>query len=371
MNLFTLALRNLRQRPVRTGLTVLGIAVAVGTALSLLTLARSIHDGAREGLEETGGDLVVMSKNATSLFNGFVPEDTLERIAAIPGVARVSGTLAAFAPSGAAGNVLTFGWPDGSFLWNKVPLRQGRAPAPGEKRVAVLGDAAAAALGKKLNDDLDLFGQPFKVVGIAGYASTVNRGLVLVPLADLQEVSYRPRQVTIAHAGVADPGDRAEVARIRDAIQAAGNVVAAPAAEALEHDRNFIILVTASLAAAVIAAFMSALTVVTALAMAVQERIREIDIFSAIGWSGGRIMRSVLTEGIALWAIGCGIGVALSFAVAYAVPYIPLVGRLIAFRPVAVLIVPVTGAALVLCLLGALLPAWRAARMLPAEALRR
>jgi putative ABC transport system permease protein len=372
MNLLTLALRNLRQRPVRTGLTVLGIAVVVGTALSLLTLARSIHDGAREGLEETGSDLVVMSKSAASLFGGFVPEDTLERIAAIPGVARVSGTLAAFAPSGAAGNVLTFGWPDGSFLWKKVPLRQGRVPAPGEKRVAVLGDTAASALGKKLNDDLDLFGQPFKVIGIAGFSSTVNRGLVLVPLADLQEVSYRPRQVTVAHAGMADPGDRIELARIRDAIQAAGNVVAAPAAEALEHDRNFIILVAVSLAAAVIAAFVSALNIVTALAMAVQERTREIGIFSAIGWSGGRIMNSVVVEGIALWAIGCALGVALSFAVAWAVPYIPVVGRLIAFRPgSAALIVPVVGAALVLCLLGALVPAWRAARMLPAEALRR
>jgi hypothetical protein len=35
------------------------------------------------------------------------------------------------------------------------------------------------------------------------------------------------------------------------------------------------------------------------------------------------------------------------------------------------LIVPVIGAALALCVLGALLPTWRAARMLPAEALRR
>jgi putative ABC transport system permease protein len=372
MNLFTLALRNLRRRPVRTALCVLGIAVAVGTALALLSLARSVQDGAREGLDETGGDLIVAPKYASSLFGGFIPENALERIGTIPGVTRVSGALVVFAPSGAtAANVLTFGWPDGSFLWKKLPLRRGRIPADGESHVAVLGDTAAAALGKKLNDNLELFGQTFKVVGISRYASNVNRSAVLVPLGDLQEATYRTRQVTIAHVGVEDAGDRAGLARIRDAIEAPGDVVAASPGEVLDHDRNFVLLEAVSLAAVVIAAFMSALNVITALAMATQERTREIGIFSAIGWSSGRIMKSIMIEGAVLWAIGCALGVALSFAAAYLVPYIPVIGRLIAFHPVVTLIVPVAGAALVLCLLGALVPAWRAARMLPAEALRR
>jgi putative ABC transport system permease protein len=252
-----------------------------------------------------------------------------------------------------------------------VPLREGRLPAAGESRVAVLGETAAAALGKELNGSLDLYGQTFKIIGIARYASSIDRGLALVPLADLQEVSYRPRQVTIVHVGVEDPGDSDALARIRDAIEAPGNVVAIPRAEVIDRDRNFIVLETVSLAAAVIAAFISALNVVTALAMAVQERAREIGIFSVIGWSSGRIVKSIVIEGVVLWAIGCALGVALSFAAANAAPYIPVVGRLISFRPGAILIVPLVGAALALCVLGALLPAWRAARMLPAEALRR
>ena len=166
-------------------------------------------------------------------------------------------------------------------------------------------------------------------------------------------------------------GRRSELARIRDAIQAPGDVVAAPAAELLNHNRNFTILEAVSLAAAIIAAGVSALNVITALAMATQERTREIGIFSAIGWSGGRIMKSVVAEGVVLWGLGCALGVALSVAAAYAAPYIPVIGRLISIRPGVALIAPVVGAALVLCVLGALVPAWRAARMLPAEALRR
>src|SRR5258708_34726245 len=69
--------------------------------------------------------------------------------------------------------------------------------------------------------------------------------------------------------------------------------------------------------------------------------------------------------------IGCSLGVLLSFLAAHAFPSIPTIGNLISFRPSVGLIAPVIGAAFVLCALGALLPAWRAVRMLPAEALRR
>jgi len=371
MNLVRLALRNLKRRPLRTFLSVLGIGLAVGSALVLTALSRSIQDSTREGIHEIGGDLIVMQKGASGIFGGFIPEATVARIGAIPGVVRVSGALVVFAPSGVANNVLTFGWPDASDLWKMVPLVEGRVPAAGERRAAVLGDTAAASLGRKLNDEFDLFGERFRVVGITGYAAIVNRSLILVPLLDLQEASYRPDQVTIAHVSVRNAGDRTELARIRDEIEAVGNVVATTANEVLDHDRNFTILEAASLAVAIFAAALSALNVLTTLVLATQERARDIGIFAAIGWSTGRIMQSIVIEGMLICAIGCGVGVLLSILAAYGFPRIPTIGNLISFKPSAGLIVPVIGAAVMLCILGALLPAWRAVRMLPAEALRR
>ncbi len=371
MNLVSLAFRNLRRRPIRTCLSVVGIGIAVGSALAVMALSRSIQDGAREGLGEFGGDLVVMPKGASGLFAGFIPENALERIGAIPGVAQMSGELVAFAPADTAGNVLTLGWSDTSYLWKKVPLREGRMPAPGERRVALLGGAAADSLGKRLNGEVKLFGESFRIVGIADYASTVNRGAIVVPLADLQDVSYRPRQVTIAVVSVENARDRAELLRIREDIQASGNVVAAPAAEALGNDRNFAILEAASLAVALIALAMSALNVLTVLAMATHERTREIGIFVAIGWSTGRIINSIVIEGMLLCLVGCALVVLFSFLIAYGGPHIPAIGHLISFKPGASVIALVLGAAFVLCILGALAPAWRAARILPAEALRR
>jgi len=70
-------------------------------------------------------------------------------------------------------------------------------------------------------------------------------------------------------------------------------------------------------------------------------------------------------------ALGCVLGVLLSFLTAFAFPYIPTIGNLISFKPSAALISLTIAAAFGLCAVGALYPAWRAVRLSPAEALRR
>jgi putative ABC transport system permease protein len=371
MNLIGLALRNLKRRPIRTSLSILGIGLAVGSALALISLSRSIKDSTRDGMDEMGDDLIVMQKGASDIFGGFIPEPTVGRIATIPGIVRVSGELMMFAPSGPDKSIIALGWPDASYLWKKVPLREGRVPEAAERRVAVLGDTAAASLGKKPGDELELLGETFRVVGIANYTTIVNRGMVLVPLIDLQEASYRPRQITVIHVNVEHRSGRLELRHAREAIEALGNVTASTANEVLNNDRNFAILEAVSLAVSIIAVAMSALNVLNALVMATQERTREIGIFAAIGWSSTRIMMSIVIEGIMMCAIGCVLGVLLSLLSAVAFPYIPAIGNLISFKPSVGLIAPVLAAAFSLCILGSLFPAWRAVRMLPAEALRR
>ena len=154
-------------------------------------------------MDEMGDDLVVMQKGASDIFGGFIPEQTVELVAATPGVTRVSGEMATFAPSGTKA-VLTLGWPDGSYLWQKVPLREGHVPTAGERHVVVLGDIAATSLGKKLGDELELVGQSFRVVGIANYTAIVNRGLL--------QHSSQTRSVTTP---TVSPGSRDTRRRIR------------------------------------------------------------------------------------------------------------------------------------------------------------
>src|SRR3982074_2589470 len=95
MNLVGLGLRNPRRRPIRTCLSILGVGLAVGSALALIALSRSIKDSTREGMDELGDDLVVMQKGASDVFGGFIPEQMVERVAAVQGGGRGSGATQA------------------------------------------------------------------------------------------------------------------------------------------------------------------------------------------------------------------------------------------------------------------------------------
>lgn len=370
MNLVGLAVRNLRRRPIRSALSILSIAIAVGSALALIGISRSIEDSTREGMEEIGDDVVVTQRGASDLFGGYMPQQIADQVALISGVGRVSGELFLFAPSERGRSVLSVGWPESSYLWKSVPIRDGRVPLPGESHVAVMGDSVAEALGKSIGDMLELQGEKFRVVGIAKYASVVNRGIVMVPLADLQEATYRQRQISMVHVVYARNLAAGDTARIKDAIESLGRVTVSTTSEALKNDRNFAILKAVSLAVSIIAMAMGVLNVLNTLLMATQERTREIGIVAAIGWTDTQIMSSIVIEGLMMCAVGCALGIVLSFFAALLFPMIPTIGNYIAFRPNLSLILSTVTAAFVLCMLGSLYPAWRAIRLPPAMALR-
>jgi len=269
MNLVGLAIRNLRRRPIRSALSIFSIAVAIGCALALIAITRSIEDSTREGMDEIGDDVIVTQRGATDLFGGFLPQSISERIALIPGINRASGELLMFAPSEKDRHVLAVGWPEGSYLWRGVPMREGRLPVVGDSHVTVLGDSVADALGKTVGSTVELLGDKFRVIGIAKYASVINRGIVLVLLPDLQEATYRQRQVSMIHVNFDRGLSPAEIVRVRHAIESVGRVNVSTASEMLQNDRNFSILKAVSLAVSLIALGMGVLNVLNSLLMAI------------------------------------------------------------------------------------------------------
>src|SRR5262249_59843028 len=93
-----LAVTNIRARPTRNVLLTLIVALAAGTALTLLVLADSIREGLRSGSDERGADLTVSQRDAADLLAGSVPAELEPKLAGLPGIAGVSGELIMFAP---------------------------------------------------------------------------------------------------------------------------------------------------------------------------------------------------------------------------------------------------------------------------------
>ncbi len=371
MNLLTLALRNLQRRFARTAIVSLSVGLAVASSLSLVALADSIEQGAGEGVEERGADLVVLSRSASDLFESSIAESYRSALASIKDVVAADGEIIMFSPIDNRRQRLVMGSPEDSVFWKKMPIAQGRRPNPGETNAVVLGQDAAAALHKKIGDKLSILDEPFTVVGVANYQSALNRSLIYAVLSRLQTVSFRNKSVTMFHLKLAPSVTPQRVEAIRAQIARLGPLSAAPTDQLLQRDRNLAVLKAVAKAISIIALTLGALSVLNALLMAIQERTREIGIMMAIGWSRARTMASIVLEGVVIGLAGCFVGVPASFAISYSFKYLPTVGEILAFRPSLSIILPVLVVAVLLCGLGALYPAWRAASMRPADALRR
>lgn len=90
----------------------------------------------------------------------------------------------------------------------------------------------------------------------------------------------------------------------------------------------------------------------------------------AVGWSGGRVMRMILVESLLLCLLGALVGVALGIGVTQLALQAPAAKGFLspAYEPVVFVRALLVG--VVVALLGASYPAFRATRLTPMEALR-
>lgn len=371
MTIATLAFRNLLRRPARTVLLAFGIALAIATALALLALSRSIEQSTGEGARERGADLTVSQRGAADLFGGFVAASLEPAIAAVPGVKGVAGELVMFAPVDEQYQFVAVGMADTSYFWPAMPLTAGRLPEKGERYVMLLGQSVAKALNKSVGDDVTIFDHSMRVVGITGYKTAINRGAIIMKLEDLQELAFRPDQVTVFYIALTPGLDSAAREAVKQKIEALGPVTVDPTDQLFAHDRNVEVLRAVSRAVSLIALMAAGLSVLNVLLMAVQERTRETGIMMAIGWSDHRIMTTIVLEGLIIGLAGSAVGIPLGFLACSFFNLLPVIGTYLSFKPSLDIVLPSVAGALVLSFLGSLYPAWRAVSMTPAEALRR
>ena len=222
-----------------------------------------------------------------------------------------------------------------------------------------------------MGDSVTLLGEQFFILGITHYASLINRNEVIVDLADLQDLTFRPGAVTFLSIKLDHPRDAEEAARIFKRIESIGQLSVSSSEDVLRNDSLLGLLSAISTSMASVALLMGVLMVLNTLLMAVLERTREIGILSAIGWSKKRIMLALVIEGFILSGLGSALGVLVGIGGSSLLSSIPAIGRYVAVRPTPSLIVATALAAIGLGIVASLYPAWIATRQSPAEALER
>lgn len=373
MTLLGFAWKNLHRRPVRTVLTMLGVAVAVGAVVALVGLAGSFEQALLDLFQRRGVDLVVLRKGGLQQMNSILDEKLADRILQIPGIRAVSpGLLQPLSfPDLDMFGVVARGIRPDSFLLKDLKILEGRLFGPEDRRVVVLGSALATSLGKSVGQKIELApGYSFTILGVYESENLLENGTLIVPLPDLQEMMDLQGKVTAFNV-VADLHTPEELHQLKAQIEALAPYVRAQTLR--ENVASSVELQLAKAAAwltSAVALLLGGLGMINTMLTAVFERTRELALLRAVGWRRSRLIRLVLSEAMLLALAGAVMGTVLGWGLMQLLSRIPAAGRMVAGQIPPTVVLKGFALALAVGVLGGLYPAYRAAKLLPTEGLR-
>jgi len=375
----------LRTRPLRAGLSALGIAIGIAAMVAVLGLAASSQAGLISEINRLGTNLLTVSNGQTLLGQTAELPTTapamISRIRAVTGVAAIGNVTASVYRSPLIPAINTNGLSVDAATTGLLPvvgssIAQGRFLNAGTARlpVAVLGADAARRLGIDRvlpGERIWLGGQWFSVAGIirpAVLATEIDSAvLVGFPAAatylgfdrhpSTVYIRAQTSQVSAVQALLGTTADPqapydVKVSRPSDAL-----VAEADAKNALNG---------LFLGLGAVALLVGGVGIANIMIISVLERRSEIGLRRSLGATKGQIRGQFFAEALILSLLGGAAGVILGTA-ATAI-YATTKTWAIVVPPVAV--AGGLGAALAVGAIAGLLPAIRAAKLSPTEALR-
>lgn len=411
MRFIAFAFKNLFRRPVRTGLTVLAIALAVAVAVSLIGFNIGYRRSIDTSIDKLGFQVMIMAKGcpyeaATMMLKGgtgllYLPASTYEEVRKDPDISAITPIFVGVAEKEASGIsdesgssfAIVSGVETTSFRDMKPWLTISQAPgyqggrwfsddSTGE---VVLGFEVAEYEQRKVGDSYFVTITPngqvapvmteLKVVGVLERTGTQDDGTVFMPIKEARRLFNRPTELTIVgfklknFSGLALRQFEQRWAKLPE-VQVVGlQQVKTTLVSLVETAQTMIASV------AIVAIIVAVIGVINSILMSVFERTGEIGIMKAIGATRSDIFQIIWLETMAICLSGGlgGVLLALSGTSLVEKAIQSLIdfgtkGSMVAITP-QVMLVALAGSAVIGCFAG-LYPAWRAASMRPVEAIR-
>ena len=370
MTFFTIIVRGLLRRPVRTGLTLGGIAIGIAAVVALVGISQGFEKSWGAGAKERGIDIVVSTLNS-----GLTPKpysmDVRDRIAKMPEIAATCSVFVDLTSVEDASMMMVSAREWGGFSWNNLKLVSGRMPKDAMEPAVVLGQTAAEALKKKIGDPLQLESKELTVVGIVDGGALVENGSVVLSLPLFQQITGNEGKINILDVRAAQSLDQAGMrhlcAKINSVVPEARAVIASEHISDSEASR---FIRAMSWGTSLLAVLVGVLGVMNTMLMTVFERRQEICILLAIGWKRGRITRMILSESALLGLLGGCVGVVIGAFGAKMLEKLPSIHGLLEPDLSTQLIVMSVIISVVVGVVSGLYPAWRSSRLTPSLALQ-
>jgi len=236
------------------------------------------------------------------------------------------------------------------------------------QRQMLIGKAAARNFKKSVGDNFKVQEISFKIVGVYETGQGVEEMGGVIALKDAQEVFKKPRQVAYYQIKTARP--EATMPAIREIERRFPKLAASRSANFMDDQQETGMLRAMGWFIGLLAVLAGGLSMANTMLMSVYERTREIGVLRALGWRRGRVLRMILGEAFLLSLLGGVFGSLFGALLVYWLNQVPVIMGMFENTVTPGLFIQGMVVALILGAAGGLYPAWRAAQLLPVEAMR-
>jgi putative ABC transport system permease protein len=357
-----LVFANLRVRPFRTFISVIGVALGVVLVVLFTGLARGITNDMARRASNWKAEIVFTRAGAMELTssNASVSTTYAQRLRDIEGVESTVPVIRYITSdtSGRWGLKQIDGveWQPFADM-NGMQLVEGRAPLSNDE--VILDERQILDDNVKLGDTVELFGRGYRIVGVF---SPPSGSRIKMSLAAMQEVLEQPNRCTYILVKIKDGADvDAVAAQINQALP--GNKVNLTRDLVIDAQERIPALTTFLRVLVGLGAFVSTIFVLLSMYTTVTERRKEIGILKSLGASKGFIVRTIEGEAFMIGVLGVLLGLIVSAIASFGI------GRMfdLAFEFSYGWILTAVGIAVAGSLFGALYPALRASSIDPVE----
>jgi putative ABC transport system permease protein len=399
-NAFAIALREISRNLTRAFLTVLGIFIGVAAIITMVTLGQGATLAVKAQISSLGSNLLTLrpgagfgSRGSSAGVPNFTEKDAEilgEQIAAIAAITPVrTATLSTIYQSNARTSTIT-GTTPVYFQINKWTIADGRLFTDADLRsgsaVCVIGNTVRVELFGTENPvgaSIRIGRASCEVIGLLATKGQAGMGdqddTIIMPLSSLQRrligktSEHSINQISIsAQEGtesLALISDITEVMRIRRNLHSNQdndfNIFdTRQIAETLGSTTQLMTMLLAAVAG--VSLLVGGIGIMNIMLVSVTERTREIGIRLAIGATAGEVLLQFLIEAVTLSCIGGLLGILLAFALCYGLAQVIKVP----FNFNAQINVIAFAFSAIVGVLFGYMPARRAAKLNPIDALR-
>jgi len=384
--------RQLSQRKLRSMLTVLGIVIGITALISLIILSNALEESVTGQLDAFGADEILVGARASvgqgglPMGIGVLTSKDVEILEQVPQVLEVRPQIVqTFRVSyGSDERFMTIiGFPSGRDLQTflNIEVAEGRFISEADFKSAMVGwRAAKEAFSRELfvGSRIRVGDDTYRVVGILEEQGSIAEDMrIIVPINALRDTLDDRTAVTAISVRVSPGADMVLLEeRIKNTLiryRGQDDIVTTTPAQIQDQISGFLGVVDIVIfSIAIISLIVAGLGITNSLFTSVLQRTREIGTMKAVGARNSQILTIFLLESVILALVGGILGITIGMLTGYGfITVFNVLGFIrLEFMFDWMLVIQAMLFSLILGILAGVLPALRAAKLNPVDALR-